>query len=354
MPDERPSQDSPVPPANIVSEAIPLKQNDSIPLTAQPRKLSIAHQSLTALPQTNTSSTVSTAEKGLSPDDGPPSLEYSLSDGKRPLYLVGFWFLVILDSVFMPIGLYFGLEYGTDLSENTVFSIVTAALGGVSIVEYVLRFVRLWSKKSTCRAVGVEDKRWYLDFFHWVFSGMWVVVMAELIVGTIPTDPPIRLLAMPQTSLLWVFGLQMTIFEVMRLLNVPSPVRVSGQPRGSKLRPGVYSLIEDVIAVDGSGGTAYRMRLDKRYRSSHVFRSMLERLTVFWAIGAVLMAAAMTAMIFTLDKDVAYTVGWSVPFLWAGVWAFATWMYVRRMLRIERETWRTTPQARRQSSSGMA
>ena len=54
----------------------------------------------------------------------------------------------------MPLALYFGLWYGTDLSPNTVFSIVTAALGGISIFEYVLRFWHLWKKGSTCRVIG--------------------------------------------------------------------------------------------------------------------------------------------------------------------------------------------------------
>ncbi|KAF2156853.1 hypothetical protein K461DRAFT_220533 [Myriangium duriaei CBS 260.36] len=292
---------------------------------------------MTALPQSTLSSTTSTTEKPH--EDGPPSLEYSVFQRKRMIFLVCFWFLVIMDSVFMPIGLYFGLQYGTNLSDNTVFSIVTAALGGVSIVEYVLRFLRLWKKGSTCRAVGA--RRWHLDFFHWVFSGMWMVVMVELIVGTIPEHPPIRLLAMPATSLLYVFGIQMTFFEMMRLLHLPSPVRVSSQPCGSKLRPGVYSLIEDIVSVDGSGGTAFRERLNKRYLASHVFRCMLERLTIFWAIGAVVTAVIMTALIFTIDKDVAYALGWSVPFIWAGVWTILTWFYVQRMLRFEKETWAT-------------
>lgn len=320
-----------------------MSKDDGGPSSPRHQPLGSTTPSVTALPHSVLSSTTSTIEKPPEQEDGPPSLEYSIFVRKRFVFLLCFWFLVITDSVFMPIGLYFGLEYGTDLSPNTVFSIVTAALGGVSIIEYVMRFYRLWKKGSTCRTVGA--RRWYLDFFHWVFSGMWIVVMVELIVGTIPDNPPIRLLAMPPTSLLYVFGVQMVFFEMMRLLRLPSPVRVSSQPRGSTLRPGVYSLIEDIVAVDGSGGTAFRERLDKRYRSSHIFRSMLERLTIFWAFGAVVVAVVMTSVIFTIDHEVAYTLGWSVPFVWAGLWAAITWLYVRRMLRIEIETWETQGRA---------
>ena len=108
----------------------------------------------------------------------PPPLNYSLWPRKWSIFI--FWSLILIDSIAMPIGLYFGLWYGTNLSPNTVFSIVTAALGGVSILEYVLRFRRLWRKGSTCRVIGA--RRAYLDWFHWNFSAAWFVIMVELIV----------------------------------------------------------------------------------------------------------------------------------------------------------------------------
>lgn len=108
----------------------------------------------------------------------PPPLNYTLMT--RKLSIAIFWGLIVFDSTIMPIALYFGLWYGTDLSPNTVFSIVTAALGGISILEYVLRFRRLWMKGSTCRVIGA--RRSYLDWFHWNFSVGWVIIMVELIV----------------------------------------------------------------------------------------------------------------------------------------------------------------------------
>ncbi|PSK55373.1 hypothetical protein B9Z65_2762 [Elsinoe australis] len=266
-----------------------------------------------------------------------PSLEYKVLTRSRIIFMVIFWSLVITDSVFMPIALYFGLWYGTDLSPNTVFSIVTAAIGGVSILEYFLRFWRLFKKGSTCRVIG--GRRAYLDWFHWVFTATWVVLMVELIIGSTPDNPPIRLLAMPPSSLLYVFGLQLCVFEGMRWGGVKSPVRVSSQPRGSVLLPGAYNLVEDIVAVDGSGGTEYRERLWKRYQASKVFRVMLEKLTLFWGMGCLAMATLTTILIFTLEGDYAYAVGWSAPFLWAAIWAAMTWWYVERSLRVERETW---------------
>lgn len=120
----------------------------------------------------------------------PPSLNYTLRT--RKLSILIFWTVIIFDSVVLPIALYFGLWYGVGpgtntptevnekLSANAVFSIVTAAIGGASILEYFLRFWRLYKKGSTCRVIGAH--RWYLDWFHWNFSLAWIIIMFELIV----------------------------------------------------------------------------------------------------------------------------------------------------------------------------
>jgi len=140
--------------------------------------------------------------------------------------------------------------------------------------------------------------------------------MVELIVGTIPREPPIRLLAMPAATMCYAFGVQMMIIDVMRLLGCKAPIRISSLPRGVPLRPGIYSIIEDVCAVDGGGGTEFRQRLNLRYQASHYFRQMLHRLTLFWAIGALLIAAATTAIIFTTSRDVAYVVSDIFALIW--------------------------------------
>lgn len=122
----------------------------------------------------------------------PPRLGYTIRTRKRIWFIAIFWTIIVFDSVVMPIGLYFGLWYGVGpgnpdderLSANTVFSIVTAAIGGASILEYFVRFWRLYRKDSTCAVLGAH--RWYLDWFHWWFSFGWIVVMIELIMYAFP------------------------------------------------------------------------------------------------------------------------------------------------------------------------
>jgi hypothetical protein len=161
----------------------------------------------TAVPSTNASRAASPNPHAIYPhtqvtyDDPdfrrPPPLEYSLRVRKKAIFW--FWFLIFVDCILMPIGMYFGMWYGLtrdQLSANAVFSISTALLGTVSIVEYFIRFARLWRKNSNCRVIGAQ--RHYvsvmqpshvhlltgyeqLDWFHWNLSVGWFFVMIELI-----------------------------------------------------------------------------------------------------------------------------------------------------------------------------
>jgi len=144
---------------------------------------------------------------------------------------------------------------------------------------------------------------------------------------------------MAPTTMLFVFGTELLIVDTMRFFHLPAPVRISSIPRGAQLRPGIYSLVEDICAVDGGGGTAFREALDRRYEASHVFRTMLRRLGIFWAVGAEGMAVLCTILIFTVQVDYAYAIGWSVPFVWAGVWTLITIWYVKIELRRENREW---------------
>lgn len=149
-----------------------IRDNESKP---EPMQLhsELNHEALVAPPAYNPDATTSTSSS-----TGPPPLGYSLAS--RKWYIIFFWTIVVFDSTIMPIALYYGLWYGTSLSPNTVFSIVTAAIGGISIFEYFIRFWRLFKKGSTCRVIG--GRRKYLDWFHWCFTFMWVIIMIELIV----------------------------------------------------------------------------------------------------------------------------------------------------------------------------
>jgi len=185
------------------------QQTSTEPLRPESPPAGNAHadaHTLAAIPSTNASRTASPNAHAIYPhtqvtyDDPdfrrPPPLNYSLRTRRKAIFW--FWFLIFVDCILMPIGMYFGMWYGLtrdQLSANAVFSISTALLGTVSIVEYFVRFARLWRKNSNCRVIGAQ--RHYvgtapthhhphantrqLDWFHWNLSVGWFFVMIELI-----------------------------------------------------------------------------------------------------------------------------------------------------------------------------
>ncbi|KAK8119358.1 uncharacterized protein PG998_003984 [Apiospora kogelbergensis] len=276
----------------------------------------------------------------------PPSLEFSLIGRRSGIAL--FVLYTFIDSLLLPVGLYFLLWYGFGpgnpryhpLSASTVLTIVTTLIGGASIYELLLRGWRLCKKNSGCRVIGA--RWWYLDWFEWWFAFTWILIIIEIAMAFEPDDPDKRLLAMPLSTVLFIFGTVSLSIDVLHSFSIPAPVRISSIPRGAQLRPGIYPLIEDICAVDGSGTTEFRRNLNHRYAASHVFRTMLRRLGLFWAVGADCCAMVTLALVFGLDDDLidyAYTIGWVLPFVWAAPWAWATVIYVKRELKKERRLW---------------
>ncbi|KAL4738608.1 hypothetical protein BDV11DRAFT_131322 [Aspergillus similis] len=277
----------------------------------------------------------STAEAPAAPEGStsePPPLPYSLRDRKKSIAF--FWFLFILDCTAQPLGLYFGLWYGTNLSHNLVFTIVTISLGGISVFEYFYRLYNLFRSDSTTRPLNARKS--------WInFTIVWLILAVELITGTVPEEPYVRLVAMVLPTVMFYFGAVYLSLDILRACGFRAPFRISSTPKGAVMPTALYVLIEDVVAVDGGGGQMYRYALRTRYLSSPYFRRMLVQMNFFWAGGSIIWAAAITAMVFTTPQDAAFVIGWSVPFVWAALWTLITIPWVQSDLRREKEAWRT-------------
>lgn len=114
---------------------------------------------------------------------------------------------------------------------------------------------------------------------------------------------------MPVPTVVFIAAGSELLCTVGYLLNSRAPISISSVRRGDHCRPGVYTIIEDVIAVDGSGGLAFREALDRRFQASPEFRHMLATLSLFWSVPALLVAGGCTAVIWTVPIGVAYGVG---------------------------------------------
>ncbi|KAF4763480.1 hypothetical protein HAV15_001889 [Penicillium sp. str.  len=269
-------------------------------------------------------------EEGTVPTPSePPPLPYSLHTRKKSIAF--FWTIFVVDTLAQPLILYWCLWYLTDLSPNLVFSIVTASLGGVSVFEYFYRLHNLFRKKIA--RPTPELPRIMAGFFpnqlhHRVVdfgrrTGRWIV----------------RLIAMVLPTVMFYFGFVYLSLDIFRMMGFKAPFRISSTPKGSVMPTALYALIEDVVAVDGGGGQIYRYALRTRYLSSPYFRRMLFEMNCFWSGGSIICAAAITAVIFTVQENVAFTLGWTLPFVWAIIWTLITIPWVQSDLRREKKAW---------------
>lgn len=109
-------------------------------------------------------------------------------------------------------------------------------------------------------------------------------------------------------AVMFYFGIVYLSLDIFRMLGFKAPFRISSTPKGSVMPTALYALIEDVVAVDGGGGQMYRYALRTRYLSSPYFRRMLFEMNCFWSGGSIIFAAAITAVVFTVQENVAFTV----------------------------------------------
>lgn len=140
-------------------------------------------------------------------------------------------------------------------------------------------------------------------------------------------------------TVMFYFGFVYLSLDIFRMMGFKAPFRISSTPKGSVMPTALYALIEDVVAVDGGGGQIYRYALRTRYLSSPYFRRMLFEMNCFWSGGSIICAAAITAVIFTVQENVAFTLGWTLPFAWAIIWTLITIPWVQSDLRREKKAW---------------
>ena len=101
------------------------------------------------------------------------------------------------------------------------------------------------------------------------------------------------------------------------------------------------AILEDTGAIEARGEVAHREAVMKRYESSPVFRSMLLRLTWMWGFGLVSIAIVTTIFIAILEENVAFGVGWGLPYVWVTAFGFWSVRFARRSLEMERRAFKT-------------
>ncbi|KAL3460007.1 hypothetical protein BJX64DRAFT_300945 [Aspergillus heterothallicus] len=275
--------------------------------------------------------------------DGPPPLPLDLHEHKGHIAIQ--WGIILLTSCIAPLVLYPSLHWGADLDLKISLSIASAILGASTLYSLGLRSWRLFKSTSTCRPLTSES-RWSFDFFHWNYLLGFFLVTIIIVVGLTQDPPSVRMTSLPPSILLVQVGTTLVIVGILAKLHIRQPFPVSSRPAGEVFRPGILVIIEDVVAVDGARGSLYRAALMKRYEASPRFQKLIEDLNWFWGLGGMGMGIVLIAVLASVHAPTfAYGLGWTIPWIWAGVWAVITTYWVKSALREEKLTWLETQMA---------
>jgi hypothetical protein len=166
------------------------------------------------------------------------------------------------------------------------------------------------------------------------------LVEIELVAGTAPSKPIIRLCAMPSPTICFYMGFLFCGSAILTQLRKLLPFNMSSSNKGTPWKPALLTFVEDAGAIEGQGGVEYRRQVMKRYEISSRFRHMMLVLTWAWGVMLILVATVSTILIMELDEDIGFGVGWGLPWVWCTAWAFITVAYVKVQLRTEKAEWR--------------
>jgi hypothetical protein len=217
----------------------------------------------------------------------------------------------------------------------------TAVLG---IFTFIAIFERVWKLiRFSPEYRPLNSPRYALDIFQWGYF-LALFVISILITSTLAREDrdhdnhefQIRLISLPAAVLMYLVATLTLLSLVLNRLELKLPFRFGSIDAGNVVRPAIFYIVEDIVAVDGDGGMEYRKAFVARYDSSPIFRKMIWDLSMVWMLYFYVFAVLFTVLVFTLPKAAVYAVGWAGPFPLAGLVTIWTIFYVKSQLRKER------------------
>ena len=191
-----------------------------------------------------------------------------------------------------------------------------------------------------------------MDFFNICAIVGFVVVTVVLSLATAGDAAKMRQASMPQTIILYLTGGLLCLTGTMNWMGWRTPVRVSSVARGEVPRPGVFTLMEDIVAVDGGGETTFRRALAAKYEGDPRFQRLIIHLNWFWGVGTVLVGVVTTVIVYAVqDINIVFAlgkwtmfvrpkltlIGWCIPWIWGAVGAALTILWSRRKIHFGSE-----------------
>ena len=239
-----------------------------------------------------------------------PQLPFTFRHGFKRWRLGGYIALMVFDACVVPIMLYYVMTFAGDVEGFITFAVITAIWGGPTYVEFAVRSLRLIKQQRFYKPLGV-DKRWAFDITNWILVLTITVVTAILIVGAAPHDVSLRVLSMPGPAILYCIAGPIFLMSLYNHFGWKVPFRISSTHKGEPVLPGIFYIVEDIVAVNSGGGRPFREGMFARYRASPLFRKMMRDLSWFWSIPGLIMASAITVVVVInpVPEPVSYGIG---------------------------------------------
>ncbi|CZR66687.1 uncharacterized protein PAC_16588 [Phialocephala subalpina] len=231
------------------------------------------------------------------------------------------------------------LEFSTDA--KTVLLVITCLYCMMTFAHFTHRCIRLIFKcSSRYGPIGWQRKWRLLEFTNANFAICASIFEIVLVIGMAPEDPLLRICTLPSAIICYYLGILFLLTSTLTHFRVPLPFEMSSTPKGSPFRPALLAIIEDSAAIEARGELAARLSVIRRYESSALFRRMIERLNWVWGVGFMGIAIITTILIFSLEEQVAFGVGWGLPYIWTAIFVLMTIIFVKASLKEERRVWR--------------
>ena len=236
---------------------------------------------------------------------GLPRLPVNLRDHKLPVGIQ--WSVIVLTSGILPIVGFFAMRYASDLEISICLSPWLGLMGLVSVSSLIKRSWFLIRKTSDCRPLGV-NKGWKMDYFGWNFLFGFIALTILISLGIALEN--VTVVSLPLSVLVLYVSLELLLASLGVAAGIRAPFRLSSVSRGDPLRPGSYVIVEDVVAVDGKQGQAFREAWGRRYEASPALQSHLRRMDLLWGTTGLAIVAVVWGCTFGIEnEDVGYAIG---------------------------------------------
>ncbi|KAI0324024.1 hypothetical protein GY45DRAFT_1331993 [Cubamyces sp. BRFM 1775] len=268
----------------------------------------------------------------------PPPLNYTIKCNRREAAIIVFFTLIFIEAGILPLILFYSIRWGAHLDNTKNLAIITSTVGTYSGYKLARRSWYLFISDSSHQRRPIGAGRFGPDAFTIQISLGMTGFFTPLIIGSSLSPASVHTVAMSLSCFMIAFCFPLLITGIWpHKLKVP--FRVSSMPPYTGLPPAVYTIVEDIVAVDGGGCVEFRQAWRIRYEHSAIMRRIVRVTSLWWGASGMILAGAFIAIAWTTPDDVGYGIGWGLPWLWAIVSAAITVWWVNKELQREADEW---------------